>query len=462
MVGRWGNAVSRIAVVAVVGTICGAAANAADLGGNCCADLEERVAELEATTARKGSRKVSLTVSGQVNEAVLFWNDGTESNAYVVSNNISRTRFRFVGSAKVTDDVSAGYLLEIGVRYANISNRNQLSSSAGGNENCLDIRHSAWYLDSKSMGRVWVGQTSAATDGIVGINLANMPSASNEGLQEMGGFKLRVAGAGAANATTATGITWLNIASQPQRIPGDGDRWNVVKYTTPTIGGFIASASWGEDDRLDAALRYAGEFSGFRLAAGIGYQSFTDVTSGCANTGGANSGTVSGNNCTALGGSASVMHTATGLFVAGSAGQINDKNRQAMSTSTVPGLGSVKDQDSHWMLTGGIEQKFVPLGKTTIYGEYFRQATGLGMSSGRARDVALLGGQKYQTASTIDWWGVGVNQSIDAASMDLYLSYRNYSASIDTSNGVAGAGAIRSTVKPDDFQAVLAGAVIKF
>ncbi len=32
---------------------------AADLGGDCCADLEERIAELEATTARKGNRKVS-------------------------------------------------------------------------------------------------------------------------------------------------------------------------------------------------------------------------------------------------------------------------------------------------------------------------------------------------------------------------------------------------------------------
>ena len=43
-----------------------ASAQAADLGGNCCADLEERVAELEATTARKGNRRMSLTVSGQV------------------------------------------------------------------------------------------------------------------------------------------------------------------------------------------------------------------------------------------------------------------------------------------------------------------------------------------------------------------------------------------------------------
>lgn len=39
---------------------------AADLGGNCCADLEERIAELEATTARKGNRKVSLTSHGWV------------------------------------------------------------------------------------------------------------------------------------------------------------------------------------------------------------------------------------------------------------------------------------------------------------------------------------------------------------------------------------------------------------
>ena len=44
---------------------------AADLGGDCCADLEERVAVLEATTARKGNRKVSLNISGWVNQGSL-------------------------------------------------------------------------------------------------------------------------------------------------------------------------------------------------------------------------------------------------------------------------------------------------------------------------------------------------------------------------------------------------------
>ena len=74
-----------------------APAAAADLGGNCCADLEERIAELEATTARKGNRKVSLTVYGQVNEAIIFWDDGVESNAGVYTNDNSRTRFGFKG-----------------------------------------------------------------------------------------------------------------------------------------------------------------------------------------------------------------------------------------------------------------------------------------------------------------------------------------------------------------------------
>jgi hypothetical protein len=43
-------------------------AEAADLGGDCCADLDERVADLEATTARKGNKKVSVELYGRVNQ----------------------------------------------------------------------------------------------------------------------------------------------------------------------------------------------------------------------------------------------------------------------------------------------------------------------------------------------------------------------------------------------------------
>ena len=47
--------IRRTAVLAqfVVVLFCGAQAKSADLGGDCCADLEQRVSELEATTVRK-------------------------------------------------------------------------------------------------------------------------------------------------------------------------------------------------------------------------------------------------------------------------------------------------------------------------------------------------------------------------------------------------------------------------
>ena len=87
---------------------------AADLGGNCCADLEERIAELEATTARKGNRKVSLTVSGWVGQQVMFWDDGGELNVYV--HDLGTTlgsHVKFTGQATIVPGWSAGYVLHL-------------------------------------------------------------------------------------------------------------------------------------------------------------------------------------------------------------------------------------------------------------------------------------------------------------------------------------------------------------
>ena len=88
---------------------------AADLGGNCCADLEERIAELEATTARKGNRKVSLTISGWVSQQVMWWDDGHERNVYVTdTGSVSiGTHVKFSGQATIVPGWSAGYVLNL-------------------------------------------------------------------------------------------------------------------------------------------------------------------------------------------------------------------------------------------------------------------------------------------------------------------------------------------------------------
>ena len=58
----------------------------------------------EATRARKGNKKVSVTLYGQVNKSVLWWDDGAEKNTYVVDNNYESSRFGFKGSAKIGGD----------------------------------------------------------------------------------------------------------------------------------------------------------------------------------------------------------------------------------------------------------------------------------------------------------------------------------------------------------------------
>ena len=120
--GLLSKSVSRVALVAAAGIIMGGvampSAKAADLGGDCCADLEERVAELEATTARKGNRKMSLTITGQIHRVVLWWDDGHSSNTYYgLDSTNSSSRFVFLGSAKVNPSVSMGFeimLFQIG------------------------------------------------------------------------------------------------------------------------------------------------------------------------------------------------------------------------------------------------------------------------------------------------------------------------------------------------------------
>jgi predicted porin len=459
----------RLVFATVASTLAlSATAMAADLGGNCCADLEERVAELEATAARKGNRKVSLTVYGQVNESVIFWNDGQERNAYVVGNNHSRTRFGFRGDAKITNDITAGYLLEVGVRYAGSNSRSQNSDAAGGNSNTLDIRQSNWFLASKSLGTVSVGLQNGPTEGITEINLSGVILSTNDLSNTNQGFFLR------NNGVQKSALTWANLQSRWNNNAGEGDRNNSVKYTSPTFAGFVASSSWGEDDKLETALRYAGEFNGVRLAAGIGYQKLTDFNNGNGDAGCANLASAgvaiagapaapaprdSAVNCEALGMSISAMHVPTGLYFAGAYGETKDKNLQAKLAQTFAGLAA-NDKNKHFALQAGIEQKWFGLGKSTIYGEYVKSNTGNAL--GANGSILFTGADPICTgclitSSSVKTWAVGFNQAIDAAAADAYIRFSNTQGTINTL-GFPNVG----NTGTKDFQAVMTGMVIRF
>jgi len=442
-------------------------AKAADLGGNCCADLEERVAELEATTARKGNRKVSLTVSGWVNEQVLYWNDGTESNAYVGNNDMERSRFRFVGEAKIDKDWSAGYVIELGIRDTKSSGYSQNDDEGGAvgtTVGILDVRKSAWFLKSKTYGKFEVGREGSATYHLLDDgNFSNTRLfADAESIPTIGidGFFLRV------NGGPLSALTWASTMFTPgaTQTPGNGERPDIVRYETPDFKGFSAIAAWGEDDLRDVAGIYKGEIGDFKVAGRIGYAEYTDKTAGpgsghCIGITGAVNGAEA--KCKEYGGSGTIMHKPTGLYVYGAFGQKHDDNRFGNGVSPLS-LGpnpQIDRNDTVWYIQPGIEKKWFALGNTSIFGTYRNDNNGTRNTFTNVTGLPLAAGTYYTSGSEVKTWGGGVVQNIEAAAMDLYLIYSHVDGeftAINTGNGIA------TKIDVDNMDLVQGGAMIKF
>jgi hypothetical protein len=393
---------------------------AADLGGDCCADLEERVAELEATTARKGNRKVSLSISGQVNTALMFFDTEKRSDFYVVDNQNSNSRFRFNGDAKISPTLSAGFLIEVAAgltaETSQVSEVNDDGSTPG--DGAVQIRHASWYLSHTQLGRVTVGRTSMATDGISEIDLVGVNVVSLPGIYV--GNKLSVGGA--AFDTVATGNY-------------EFDRNNAIRYDTATFAGFQASAAFGEDDRWDVTLRYAGEHHGFRLAAGIGYGVETDEL-GVATPTLPTLPTLANivDERRILGGSVSALHVASGLFA-----NVSYMKR----TNDLIGGGDF--DETYWGVRAGIAKNWFGIGNTVVFGEYNHWDNGSVGLKAFASDDSLKNVGALTNEATV--WGAAIIQNVDAAALELYLSYKNLSVDSDVG---------------EDAHVVLSGARIKF
>lgn len=360
-------------------------AEAADKGGACCSDLEERVAELEATTARKGNRKVSVTLYGTVNQAML-WVDGllADQDKNVINNSADPTRFGIKGSGKINADNSAGFVIEIGVNP---------KPSLPILEDQLTVRTAALWVENKTLGRITVGHASMATDNITRITTANTDHVAPM--------------LSLAPLSTAL-IFGLDL-------PFNNIRRDLVRWDSPTFGGFHVSGSvangdtplgigFNSDHAFDAAVRYAGEFSGFRFAAGAGYrdENFT-LTS-------LNPLPIVRDKV--MSGSASLMHMGSGLFVSAAIGAVKQEL-----------IFGGQDFVS-WHAQGGWQGNIWSIGATTLYAEY--------------------GQTKIDTASfDPKVMGFGLNQRIDAAALDLYVGFRQYDLDLGTDKVNAVMGGIR-------------------
>jgi predicted porin len=356
-------------------------------------DIDSRLAELEQAAARSGSQSLQLDLYGQVNRAVLFWNDGFDSGTYGVDNHTSSTRLGFVGQAAIGPGWSAGYRFEIETPFPSSDEVfNGPGGALGRPGDTVRIRQSYWDTANKDLGRVSLGFQSPATDDITLINLGSQ--INDAAVHFNSAFRIRL---DLLDPPIFTALTWGQVAHNV-----DSFRGNFVRYDTPIVGGFLLSAAWN-DDVWDAALRYFTGRGGFRFAGGLGYmrddaRQFEDAR-----------------------GSASLIHDATGLYASVAGGWRN-------AAQSVP----VNADDARFYYAQlGISRQWLASGKTTLYVDH---------GVYKNFNVGELLSINPDTKDQVPWgtlvdievrrWGLGIEQAIDAANLLLYVQAHFYDPTI--------------------------------
>ena len=351
--------------------------------------LEQRIAELEAVSLRAGDRKLTMHIYGQVNQAIVFWDDGFKSGMRVIDNDTSSSRFGIMGRTTSRSAPTVGYRIEFEIDPLS---RHSGSGTTTISDGQLHLRHAFVYVDSDRAGRLSLSHQSPATDDITIINLGSQMNDAALHHNTNTAIPLAIGGG------LVTDLRWGDIAHNVDALRG-----NFVRYDTPMLAGFVLSGAWGENDIWDVALRYQAVAAGFRFAGGVGFmddreRDFRDVR-----------------------GSASLIHSQTGLYLS-VAGGIRDDDVSVLSA-----------HDTAYFHYGqvGVSKQWLPYGKTTIFADY-----GLYKNF----NVGELLRVDPHTGSLVIWgtlsqtevvrWGGGIEQAFDDTGLLLYAQAHRYEATI--------------------------------
>ena len=462
---------------------------------DCCSDLEARIAQLEATVVGKGNRKVNVELAGAVSRAVLSWDDGQNTDSYVVTNDGEGSKIEITGEAEHFNRAnwSAGFHIEINVQGAGIRRRQPIRrrhSKRADRSTKARCGCGIGKLGQLTWG--FVGGTGENVEDLTEDDLSDTATAGYSGVEDVGGgFFLR-----RANVRGVPGLLPVVWGDLIDHLPGiDG---TIVRYDTPFYRGFEANATYGNDDEWQLALNWVSEpeesaeenpelaeaepmeeNSGaypaqtgllkiFHISGTVGVFDIRDVPVDEAEAE-ANllaTGTASEPNNRTVAGSLSVLHKPSGISLTGAAARRKFTSSVQFNDDEV---GRPNDAWFHYFKLGW-QRNLNRLGKTAFYAEYgsFNQFLGRDADEeavstlagidedavcATARTACLVSGSN----ATI--WGLGVVQFVKSAEMQLYTAYRHYEpdVSLSTRRG-AGVG----SVPLDPFQTIITGALIDF
>ena len=332
-------------------------------------------APLKKVVTSAGGERIKLAISGQVNRAVNIVDDGKDTEAYFVDNDNSESCVRFVGTAKASDDLTAGTRIELAIAP------NESGEVSQGNEESDDFFDQRWAevsLDSKRFGKLSLGKGDTASNNSAEVDLSKTDIILYSSIADIAGGLL-------FRQTNGDTLTDVSVSDAFNNLDGLS-RKNRVRYDTPTFYGFHLATSAVSDQRYDGSLWWGGQGYGFKAAGAVAFadpnQDDTDFQ---------------------YDGSFSLLHEDTGLNLTLSAG-LKERDNQG-------------DEENFYAKAGWLTT-FFSFGETGFGVDYTRS---LNFPTGRDDGYSV---------------GAAAVQHFEEYGTEIYLQYRHHSLDRDVEPSV--------------------------
>ncbi len=359
----------------------------------------------------------TLRFYGQINKGVLQYDDGIDTESYgLIDNANSNTRVG-LRYTQPLGDWTFENVNEIGYDPFSTSDINIVDDTVTREDyevSNSNIRKLDFTLENDRYGKFWLGQGGMATDGTLEVDLSGTGVVAYSNVADSA--SAQIIRFSDPDLTFDASLSGIEIGDVFANL--DGDRRVRIRYDTPEYANFTFAAAFGRNllsddpdvrdaNLVDASITYGSTFNDtVEVEAASGYN-WSEGVAGADDT-------------AVWGGSASGLHTPSGVnltFAAGTADQGGDSA-------------------TFWYGKLGLLRDFIALGDTAVSADYYS-----GDDFGLDADAGI-------TSTSSDSWGLALVQTIERANAELWLTYRSYdyadnSASYDDGQAIFGGARFR-------------------
>jgi len=336
-----------------------------------------------ARVVKSSKDQVSLSISGQFSREMHLVDDGSSTRVRHQDSDYSSSRFRLEAGTQINPDLKVSGLAEIAIDDNRNTTSNVRGTSNGGRSgNDVQTRILDIAFEHAKFGTITMGAGDAAGSGVMTTNAHGIfnaePSSSCLAVSDV---QFRTDKDTFSGTSVCDALPDFDFSGRTTRI----------RYDTPEIMGFTASASHHDDQSYDLGLFYEGNIFDFDVAAAVGFTSALE--NGAAGT-------------EIYGGMLSLVHS-SGLGASGGCAYQNELANSSVAGAQDPVRCGVQ---LHYQRT------FNSLGQTAFVGEWDQV------------DNAANDGD------TAKAYAISVQQQVDAAGLEIWGKYTHYELSRDGSD----------------------------